>query len=86
VGLMAEQRLVMRGVPVLPAGITRGLASGPCVVLRAIRQAAVVARDIGRAGRERMLALRPPPTAAHRLNRDGIRIAPAACRRQPAPI
>lgn len=89
VRLVAEQRLVVLGVPVVPAGIIGALTSGDRrVVVRTVRQTTVIEREVGRARRDRMLALRTPPAAAaaHGLNRDGIRIAAAPCRPQPPSI
>jgi hypothetical protein len=60
------QRLVVLGISVLPTRVIGGLTSrDPRVVLRAMRKPALIKREVGRGRRDRMLALRPPPAAAH---------------------
>lgn len=80
-GFVAEQRLEVLGVPVLPAGVLRLVELvGPCLPRGAVRDAALLARGVGRSRRDGMLALRAPPARADRLVGNGVGIAAAVGR------
>jgi hypothetical protein len=77
--LLPRQGLVVLCVPVLPARVFTGLACGdPGVVFRAVRQAALIAPELGRPERDWILALGVPTAAADGLARHRIGIAAAS--------
>jgi hypothetical protein len=78
VRLVPEQRVEVLGAPVIPARVVGCFElGGPRVPRRAVRDAALVARGVGRSGWHWMFAFGAPAAPADRLVGDCIGIAAA---------